>query len=675
MRRMSRTSNTMTAARQPSSGIVRPHSGRLFALLTALLCLLLTAFVLHSGPVQAEEEFLDPDVAFVMSAATPTPDTLDVHFKIAPGYYMYRERFDLAAAPESAASAIGEASYPAGVVKYDPTFEKDLEVYHDHVTIRLPLAAGTESLAVSVTGQGCADAGLCYPPMTKEIQLVATQGGYQVQGEYAADSVPPPISQADLAAQASTDSASKTSLGSVLTLGDTGFAAYLAQAGWGEIILLSVLLGLLLSFTPCVLPMVPILLAILAGGSEDQKKVSRLRGLTLAAVFVLGMSIVYTALGVAAGLVGASLANWLQTPWVLALFALLLAGLALAMFDVFTLQAPVAMQSALNQRMARLPGGRYGGVFLMGMVSALIVGPCVAAPLAGVLLFIAQTGDLVLGGSALFAMAWGEGLLLLAVGATSGLLLPKAGPWMNGVKHLFGILLFATAWWMVNTILPDWLNMLGWAILALWAAALLGTFGAVSTGSGAGRLFGKALGVLLALWAAVLVVGLAAGGRDVLRPLAPFTVATGAGGNAATSAGGNHVKTQFTQVRSLAELDNLLANTNRPVMLDFYADWCVSCIEMEKFTFSDPAVAAQMSQLLLVQADVTKNTDEDRALLKRFNLFGPPGIIFFDAQGQQLVDLRVVGFKKASDFSDVLDQVLAGRSGGPSLNSLLLQGN
>ncbi|NYT84673.1 protein-disulfide reductase DsbD [Pollutimonas harenae] len=654
----------------------RAHARRLFVVATALLYLLMAVFLLRSGPAQAEEEFLDPEVAFVMSAATPTPGTLDVHFKIAPEYYMYRERFAFAVTPETASAAQGDPVYPAGIVKYDPTFEQDLEVYYDQVTVRLPLIAGRDQpFTLAITSQGCADAGLCYPPMTKEIELTPVAGGYQAQGEQVVANVPAPRSQAELAAAgASAGAERQAGLRDALTLGDTGFADYLAGAGWAEIILLSVLLGLLLSFTPCVLPMVPILLAILAGNAGEQKKISRWRGLSLAAMFVLGMSIVYTVLGVAAGLIGASLANWLQTPWVLALFALLLAVLALAMFDVFTLQAPTAMQSALNHRLSRLPGGRYGGVFLMGMVSALIVGPCVAAPLAGVLLFISQTGDLVLGGTALFAMAWGEGLLLLAVGATSGLLLPKAGAWMNGIKRLFGILLLATAWWMVNSILPAWLNMLGWALLALWGAAMLGAFEAIPAGAGAGRFLNKALGLLLALWAAVLIVGMAAGGRELLRPLAPFATVAGVGSPVAANMSIDAVKAQFTQVGSVAELDNLLANTNRPVMLDFYADWCVSCIEMEKFTFSDPGVAAQMSQLLLVQADVTKNTDEDRALLKRFNLFGPPGIIFFDAQGRKLSDARVVGFKNARDFGAVLDKVLANR-GGATLNSLLLREN
>ncbi|MGB6105458.1 MAG: protein-disulfide reductase DsbD, partial [Pusillimonas sp.] len=482
-----------------------PLTVRKLLSLTAALCvaLMLAVLLLRVGPAQAEEEFLDPEVAFVLSAATQTPDALDVHFKIAPNYYMYQERFEFAVSPESASSLLGAPVYPAGIVKYDPTFEKDLEVYYDQVTVRLPLVPGGQAFTLAVTSQGCADAGLCYPPMTKEISLTPVAGGYQAQGQHVVASVPAPRSQAELvAAGASTDRVANTGIGSALTLGDTGFAAYLAGAGWVEIILLSLLLGLLLSFTPCVLPMVPILLAILAGSADAQQRISRWRGLSLAAMFVLGMSIVYTILGVAAGLIGASLANWLQTPWVLALFAILLAVLALAMFDIFTLQAPTAMQTALNHRLSRLPGGRYGGVFLMGMVSALIVGPCVAAPLAGVLLFISQTGDLVLGGTALFAMAWGEGLLLLAVGATSGLLLPKAGPWMNGIKRLFGVLLLATAWWMVNSILPAWLNILGWALLALWSAVMLGAFDAMPAGAGAGRLLNKALGVLLALWAA-----------------------------------------------------------------------------------------------------------------------------------------------------------------------------
>lgn len=621
-----------------------------------------------AGPAHAQDDFLDPDDAFIFSAAMATPERLDVHFKVAPEYYMYRDRFDFTLEPEAHAGLLGQPVLPPGLIKYDPTFDEDLEVYYGQYTLQVPVAAGAgQPLTLTIVSQGCADAGLCYAPTDHVITLTPVSGGYTAAGDGVVASVPgieqstPPQSYAAAPADASSGAASASSFSQAMSLGDTGFAAYLAQAGWFEIIALSMLLGLLLSFTPCVLPMVPILLAILAGDTRTQGKVSRWRGLGLAASFVLGMSLVYTVLGVAAGLVGASLAAWLQTPWVLTVFAILLGLLALAMFDVFTLQAPTGMQSALNERMNKIPGGRYGGVFLMGMVSALIVGPCVAAPLAGVLLFISQTGDVVLGGTSLFAMAWGEGLLLLAVGASSGALLPKAGPWMEGIKRLFGILLLATAWWMVNSVLPAWVMILGWAFLAMWSAVMLGAFAAATPEASTGRLVNKALGLILALWAALLIIGVAAGGRDLLQPLKPFT---GAGGYAAGVAGFASAPAStpvFTSVDSVDELDHLLANTSRPVMLDFYADWCVSCIEMEKFTFSDPAVAKRMGEFTLVQADVTKNQPQHRELLKRFNLFGPPGIIFFDASGAVLNDARVVGFQNAEKFGAVLDDVLARR--------------
>jgi thiol:disulfide interchange protein DsbD len=320
----------------------------------------------------------------------------------------------------------------------------------------------------------------------------------------------------------------------------------------------------------------------------------------------------------------------------------------------------------------------------MGMISALIVGPCVAAPLAGVLLFISQTGNVVLGGVALFALAWGQGVLLLVVGGSSGALLPKAGAWMDGVKRLFGMLLFATAWWMVGSVVPPWLATLGWGALGLWCAVMLGAFEPIAAEAGQGAVLRKAAGLLLALWSALVVVGLAAGGHDVWQPLRawrpvsatpPSVAASSAGTTAAPAAASGPLANalsnnglslaapaakpgQFTRVASSAGLDALLANTTRPVMLDFYADWCVSCIEMEKFTFSDPHVAAQMSRFLLVQADVTKNNADDRALLKRFHLFGPPGIMFFDAHGKLVADARVVGFQDARQFSAVLDRVL-----------------
>jgi len=647
------------------------------------LLFLLSAFCLLLNAARADDDFLDPEDAFRFSAALSAPAALDVHFAVAPAYYMYRERFEINA-PEG---VVADVAYPPGLVKYDPTFEKDMEVYYGQVTVRIHLAppaslAGEgspgrpESFTLALTSQGCADAGLCYPPDTRELQLaLSADGGWSLAGDGVIPAVPEPLKVVlggdgkPLAAGAAvpTAPAGATSAGlNPFDFGDTGLAAWLEGAGWLQIVGLCLLLGLLLAFTPCVLPMVPILMAIIAGESGKARPLSRTRGLSLAAVFVLGMSLVYTVLGVIAGVLGAGLMIWLQTPWVLATFALLLALLALAMFDVFTLQAPAAMQSALNERLNRIPGGRYSGVFLMGMLSALIVGPCVAAPLAGVLLFISQTGDLVLGGTALFALAWGSGIPLLLLGASSGALLPRAGAWMEGVKWAFGILLLATAWWMVASLLPAWLVLLGWVVLAVCSAVMMGAFDALPAGAGPGRHLIKALGLMLAVWAMLLLVGLAGGGRDPFRPLAPFVAAERGGQGVAGAVSGadvaESVKRRFVQVDSIAELEQVLAQSDRPVMLDFYADWCVSCIEMERFTFSDLDVARKLDNLLLVQADVTRNDVEHRALLKRFRLFGPPGIIFFDAQGREL-DIRVVGFQNAERFGKALDEVLAVAAG------------
>ncbi|MGS1110795.1 protein-disulfide reductase DsbD [Achromobacter anxifer] len=586
---------------------------------------------------RAEAEFLDPEKAFVFSAEMVAPETLELRYRVAPGYYMYRERFGITISPIGAAT-LGEAVYPKGEVKYDPTFEKDMEVFHQDVVIRVPVAAGGQPFTLTLTAQGCADAGLCYPPMDSSVKLTPVAGGYALAGPGGIPAATSGVSGG---------------LGALVNAGDTGLADALGGLGWVKTAGVFLVLGLLLAFTPCVLPMIPILSSIVVGGAA-QAKPSRGRGLALAATYVLGMSVVYTALGVAAGLSGAGLAAWLQTPWILTLFAILLAVLALAMFDAFTFQMPAGIQGWLSQRSARIPGGRYTGALVMGALSALIVGPCVAAPLAGALLYISQTGDVVLGGSALFAMAWGMGVPLLIVGASSGALLPKAGPWMDGVKRLFGMLLLATAWWMLIPVVPTWVQMTGWAFLAVVAAVMLRAFDALPQGAGAARMFGKGLGLLLALAAAAWLIGAASGGRDVLQPLSHLAARGDAPAGVAASSGEVH----FQRVRNNAELDALLAQSRQPVMLDFYADWCVSCREMERFTFTDPGVAQRMSGMLLVQADVTANNADDRALLKRFRLFGPPGIMFFEPGGKELPEARVVGFQDAKRFTESLDKVL-----------------
>lgn len=673
--------------------------------LSALFALLVLACVsAWPGATRAEDDFLAPEKAFAFSARMAAPDVVQLNFQVAHGYYMYRERFAFAVAPEGAAS-LGDPIFPDGEVKYDPTFEKNMEVYHQPLSIRVPIKPGASAFTLTITGQGCADKGICYPPMDNTVRLQPAANGYTVGGTGAmaySSGVPGAAGLGSrLQAAGDTDAntaarqpAAQASLGTLALADDVGLADAIAGMGWVRTAGVFLLLGALLSLTPCVLPMIPILSSIVVGNANANANTtgrtrasSRWSGLGLAAAYVLGMSVVYTALGIAAGLSGAGLAAWLQTPWVLGLFAALLTVLALAMFDVFTFQAPQALQSKLSERAARIPGGRVTGAVLMGAVSALILGPCVAAPLAGALLYISQTGDVVLGGSALFAMAWGMGVPLLIVGASAGTLLPKAGAWMDGVKRLFGMLLLATAWWMLIPLLPTWVQMLGWAFLGIVGAVMLRAFEALPAAGGAGRMFAKGLGLLLALVSVALLVGAASGGRDVLQPLAHLAarglaastsaVMNGAengaedgstGSIASGSANGppHADELPFTPVRTLAELEDRVTKAGKPVLLDFYADWCVSCREMEKFTFSDPAVARRMAGMVLLRADVTANNADDRALLKRFRLFGPPGIMFFDAEGRELVDARVIGFQDADRFSRSLDKVVARQAGHPA---------
>jgi thiol:disulfide interchange protein DsbD len=389
------------------------------------------------------------------------------------------------------------------------------------------------------------------------------------------------------------------------------------------------LLGLGLSFTPCVLPMVPILSSIIVGEGASS---SRSRGLILSATYALGMALVYTALGVAAGLAGEGLASALQNPWVLGTFALLMAVLSLSMFGFYELQVPAALQSKLSTVSNRQSSGKLAGVFVMGAISALIVGPCVAAPLAAALVYISQSRDVVIGGSALFAMAVGMSVPLILVGVSAGTLLPKAGVWMDAVKRFFGVLMLAVGWWLVSPVLPGAVQMMGWAALFVG----YGMYLLLNRGQWAA----KSLGVIAVVLGLMQLVGVVSGGRDPLAPLAHLT------------GKGHETPLAFQRVKTVQQLDAILAQTGgKTVMLDFYADWCVSCKEMEKLTFVDTAVRARLANTLLLQVDVTANDDDDKAMLKRFGLFGPPGIILFDQQGKEIPNSRVIGFQNAAKFT------------------------
>ena len=578
-------------------------------------------------PAQDNGEFLPVDQAFKIQARMPDAQTVVVRFAPAQSYYLYRDKITFAV---DAAARIDSVKLPRGEMKKDPNFG-DTEVFHQafQAVLRLKKPAGG-AVALTVGYQGCSENGLCYPPEKKLLSVAF------VANEAAAVFVakePDPGSS----------NAAQTSLAD-----DTRIAGLLGGGNFALTIASFLGFGLLLSLTPCMWPMIPILSCIIAGQGG---RMTRGRGLALSAAYVMGMALAYAAAGVAAGVTGSLLSSALQNPWVLGAFALVFVVLSLSMFGFYELQLPTALQSRLSTTSNRLKGGTLTGVFFMGALSAVIVGPCVAAPLAGALLYISQSRDMVLGGSALFAMALGMGVPLLIIGASAGALLPKAGAWMRSVKNVFGVLLLATAIWIISPVVPSLAHMLLWAALLIVSAIYLRAIDALPPDAGGFRKLWKGVGVIALLFGIALLVGALTGGRDVLRPLSGLHL--GEGGEAASH-------TPFVQVASVAELEAAVSGAGRPVMLDFYADWCVSCKEMERFTFSDERVRQKLAGMLLLQADVTANNENDKALLARFGLFGPPGIIFFDRRGIELTDTRVIGFQSADKFAAVLDAV-AGR--------------
>ncbi|WP_408058362.1 protein-disulfide reductase DsbD [Undibacterium crateris] len=561
------------------------------------------------------EDFLDPEVAFKVNAVMVEPGVAEVTFTIADGYYLYRERLKFS----SEQAKLGEPVLPKGKVKFDETFNKEVETYREKLVVRIPVQADKD-FVLKVARQGCADLGLCYPPMESEFPLSVSASTNAASANVAAGSA-----SSKAGAAAATDNESSS------------ISAALKSGKLVVILPLFFILGLGLSLTPCVLPMVPILSFIIVGEGAG---VSRMRGFLLSLAYVLGMSLVYTGMGVAAGLAGEGLAATLQNPWVLGAFSALMVLLALSMFNVYQLQMPAALQTRLTQvseGQRNSKAGKLIGVFLMGAISALIVGPCVTGPLIGALVYISQTRDVLVGGAAMFAIAIGMGVPLLLIGISAGSLLPRTGMWMEYIKRFFGVLMLGMALWMISPVIPAWLQMTGWALLLLAYAAYLLWI----QRSG---LLAKAFGLLFGLLGAIQLVGVVTGGRDVYAPLAHLlgTQVHGA---------------SFQRVRTVAELDAALAqNKGKTAMLDFYADWCVSCKEMEKLTFTDPAVKAKMEAMLLLQVDVTANNEDDKALLKRFGLFGPPGIIFFNQQAQEIAGSRVVGYQNAEKFLQSLSK-------------------
>ena len=592
-------------------------------MLIRLLFLMLFAF---AGLVRAEEP-LPPEQAFHFSARAIDAKTIEARWQITDQYYMYRDKFKFSAD----GGILGTPKYPPGKVKDDENFGK-VETYRKEVKILIPVEAAG-ALSLKAVSQGCWDGGICYPPINQEARIELPSAGTASSVVQIA-AAPAPTLAPDEKAPAAGDESSRIA---GLFKGDNLALVLVSFFGF----------GLLLSLTPCVFPMIPILSGIIVNHGHA---VSHLRAFVLSLAYVLGMAITYALVGVAAGLSGTLLSAALQNVWVLGGFALVFVVLSLSMFGFYELQLPASLQSRVSDT-ANKQGGSLPAIALMGALSALIVGPCVAAPLAGALLYIAQTGNAALGGAALFVMALGMGAPLLLVGAFSRSLLPKSGPWMEGVKKFFGVIMLATALWLVSPVIPLWTQMFGWALLMVVPAIYLHALDPLPQNAHGWQRLGKGLGVVLLLGGAAMLMGVLGGAKDPLQPLGFLRA-----GNAAEAHG-----PAFERVASVDKLEARLAEAKsggKPVMLDFYADWCVSCKEMERFTFADPKVVARMKQMVLLQADVTANSDADKALLKRFALFGPPGIIFWNAGGKELADLRVVGFQNADTFLPTIERVL-----------------
>ncbi|GAB1234446.1 protein-disulfide reductase DsbD [Ferrigenium sp. UT5] len=578
--------------------------------------LLLLALFCLAPPVQADllsfggkPQFLPPDQAFVLQVEAADSRTLRAHFSVTPGYYLYRDKISFRVANGTA--RIARVSLPPGETKDDPNFGK-LQVFHDSFQGELALDAVDVKMPLQLEAvyQGCSDDGLCYPPIEKSYTLDLTQV----------------VSAAPVLVTTTAEN-ENTQIARLFRAGDFWL---IVSFFFGA--------GLLLALTPCVFPMIPILSGIIVGRGHH---ITHAHAFLLSLAYVLGMAVTYALVGVAAGYSGSLLSNALQTPWVLGGFAALFVLLSLSMFGLYELQLPAALQSRLTDTSNKLHGGHLSGVFAMGALSAIIMGPCIAAPLAGALLYISQTHDAVLGGTALFVLALGMGVPLLLIGTSAGTLLPKAGPWMEGVKKFFGVTMLALAIWIVMPVIPLAAQMLLWAALLIFSAIHLHALDPLPANAGGARRLGKAFGVLALLLGAAYLIGALSGARDILRPL----------GNVVGTAPAATPALPFERVKGLAGLEARISRAQgKVVMLDFYADWCVSCKEMERFTFSDPTIQARLKQAVLLQADVTANDAEDKALLQHFQLFGPPAILFFDQSGTEKTDSRVIGYQDSEMF-------------------------
>jgi len=598
---------------------------------------------------EQDVEFLKVDQAFALSTERGSDGALLARWEMPDGYYLYRHGF-LFETRGATGAPLQEPQIPPGKTKEDEFFG-EVEVYYHSAQARLPLEGVTAASVntpteIGITYQGCADAGLCYPPETKWIAVnVAASAGGAGNGGGAGSVASGPDGAGVTNSSAPTAGTQEQKL-----------AAVLAGSGVLWALGLFLLLGIGLAFTPCVLPMVPILSSIIVGEADG---LSRMRAFWLSLAYVLGMAITYAILGVLVGSFGASLnlQATLQSPPVLIVFALVFVALSFSMFGFYELQLPQGLTNRLNAMNQGRSGGRYMSVFIMGALSSLVVSPCVSAPLAGALIYISTTGDAVFGGLALLALGLGMGVPLLILGSSGGHLLPRAGVWMDNVKAVFGVLLLGVAVWLLERVVPASVTLALWAALAVGVGVYLGALD-FSPRSGFGQLW-KASGALSFVYGVLLLIGAASGANDPLRPLTNLAAAPVAGaapGAKVDSAHGNWVTVKGVDAFD-AELRQGVSR-GVPVLLDLYADWCISCKVMERRVFPDPAVSAQLAQFHLIRADVTRNSEQDQALMERYGLYGPPSMVFFAPDGSTISGFTVQGELDRDAMEAHLAQVL-----------------
>lgn len=571
------------------------------------------------------DDILDPDQAFQLTVDDSNAARLQLHWQIADGYYLYRDKFEVTSSSDTV--AVSDLEIPPGTMESDPLFG-DVAVHYNEVAISAALsraAANPGSFDLKVRYQGCKKDSVCYPPQTKTFPLSLSP----VQSAQAA---PLPESTAPVPQSAQDAITSRLQSGGLLL----NIAAFFG-------------FGLLLSLTPCVFPMIPILSGLIVGHG---RQVTAGLGFMLSLAYVIAMALTYALLGVIAGSFNFNLQAASQNAWVLASFAGVFGVLALAMFGFYELQLPSVLRSRLQSLSGRQRSGSLGGAAVMGIVSAVIVGPCVAPPLAGALLYISQTGNALLGGLALFAMGLGFGVPLLIIGTSAGRLLPAAGAWMETIKQIFGVIMLGVAIWFLERILPAGVSLMLWALLLIVSAVYMGAFDSLSRDARWRRLW-KGLGLAMLVYGVILIIAAVSGGSDPLRPLHDSRLM--AGGSAAVN---EQEELPFQRVKTVDDVRAAILEAGlegRPVMLDFYADWCVVCQELEQYTFREPAVHAALADYVLLKADVTANDSADRELLKKYELFGPPAMLFFDSDGRELRSQRLVGFIDADDFVEHID--------------------